>query len=119
VTKEPQYEWHVHRNLETDESILEVIHDDGQRYIEEIDLEVGSSAIERYISYGDDFSSVRGEVESHRHFRRGDWHVRIHTRTRLSCTASEFRVQAQLDAYEGETRVFADSWDERIDRDGV
>jgi putative CocE/NonD family hydrolase len=48
---------------------------------------------------------------------RGDWRIRTDTRTRLSCTATHFRLQATIDAWEGEKRVFARNWDLTIPRD--
>jgi len=55
-------------------------------------------------------------VESVRRFVRGDWDVRTRTRTVLTCTAEDFRIRATLDAYEGETRVAARSFDRVIPR---
>lgn len=115
----PRYDWFVHRNLATDESTLEVIADDGLYRINEVDLEVANRIVEHWVSWGDDFHSVRGEVTNELQFRRDDWLVRIVTHTLLTCTREAFRVRAELDAYEGRTRVFANSWDEHIPRDGV
>lgn len=119
IIEEPRYDWYVHRNLATDESALEVIQDDGVYRIDEVDLEVTNRTVENYVSWGDDFHSVRGEVTNELQFRRDDWLVRMVTHTLLTCTREDFRVRAELDAYEGGTRVFAESWDESIPRDGV
>jgi len=54
-----------------------------------------------------------------RNFTRGDWAIRTCTRTLLTSTATDFRLRAELDAWEGESRVFCRSWDERIPRDHV
>jgi hypothetical protein len=37
----------------------------------------------------------------------------------LTCDEQVFRVRAELDAWEGATRVFCRSWDRRIPRDLV
>jgi hypothetical protein len=37
----------------------------------------------------------------------------------LTSTPSHFRLCAQLDAYEGEHRMFAETWNQAIERDGV
>jgi len=50
---------------------------------------------------------------------RSGWSIRTTTRTLLTCTPETFRVRAQLDAWEGETRVFSRNWDEAIERDFV
>jgi hypothetical protein len=52
-------------------------------------------------------------------YRRGDWSVRIETRMDLTSDRESFRLQADLDAFEGASRVFSRSWDVRIPRDGV
>jgi hypothetical protein len=50
---------------------------------------------------------------------RGDWEVKTVTRTRLSATATEFRLHASLDAYEGDRRVLSRNWAVRRPRDQV
>jgi hypothetical protein len=117
---EPEHHnWVVHRDLATDESSLEVINDYGTFHIEAIDLTVSSRAVERYSSQGDDFTSLRGDVRSTRSFQRGGWQVRTETRTVLTSTETEFHIQADLDAFEGDKRVFCKSWDCHIPRDFV
>jgi hypothetical protein len=117
--RQPRHDWIVQRNLATDESALEVTQDDGRYVIEEIDLEVESRTVERYSSCGDDFTSPRGEVTSVRRFRRDPWRTRVDTHTLLTATPSAFRVRAELDAYEGDSRIHSESWDETIERDLV
>ena len=64
----------------------------------------------------DDFDSARGETHWVREFSRGRWSVRTVTRTVLTADAEVFRVRAELDAYEGDTRIFANNWDLAIPR---
>jgi len=52
-------------------------------------------------------------------FARGDWRVRVVTRTLMTSTAESFRIRAMLDAFEGESRVFSKTWDREIPRDLV
>jgi hypothetical protein len=82
-------------------------------------MEIQAKTVERYRSRGDDFGSVRGEVHTTRRFRRGDWRVETVTRTLLTSDRDTFRIRAELDAYEGSTRVHCASWDRRIPRDLV
>ena len=110
------HNWLVHRDLATDESTLEVINDQGVYSLESIDLTIANRVVEKYICRANDFTSLRGEVRSIRQLRRGDWQIRSETRTILTCTESEFHVQADLDAYEGDKRVACKSWDDRIPR---
>jgi hypothetical protein len=109
----------VIRDLAEDESVLEVINDNGTVLLEEIDLEMQRKALEWYRYRGDDFNSVEGETLWERGFRRGDWHVRTVTRTRLSSTPEAFVIHAELDAYENDERFFCENWQIEIDRDLV
>lgn len=117
---EPRHaNWWVHRNLAEDKSTLEIIKDDGKYRIEDIDLEVRSKTLEWYSYQGDDFGSVRGETLWDMTFERRDWQIRTVTRTILTSSATHFRIQAELDAYENDSRVFSKSWDSRIPRNLV
>ena len=114
-----QQSWTVIRDLVRDESRLEVVNDEGTYRIEEIDLEIETRATETYFFRADEYDSVRGETLWLRRFKRGSWEVRTVARTVLTSSVSEFRVRAELDANEGDTRVYSRSWDERIERDHV
>ena len=117
---EPEHHnWRVIRDLAKDESTLEVINDRGTYRLEAIDLEVQSKTVETYTYQADDFSSVKGETHCIRGFKRNDWFVKTITRTTLTSTATHFHLLADLDAYEGDKRVYCISWDQKIPRDYV
>lgn len=116
VLETGEHTWIVHRDLATDTSTLAVINDNGVVRIDELDLDVESRVREWYSTVADDFSSARGEVESVRGLRRGDWDIRTVTRTTLTCDTSAFHVHAELDAYEGDERVYSRNFSERIPR---
>lgn len=109
-------EWWVHRNLASDKSTLEIIKDDGKYRIADIELAVSSKTLEWYSYQGDDFASARGETLWDMTFERREWRVRTFTHTILTSTSTHFRIQAELDAYEGDSRVFSKSWDKWIPR---
>ena len=111
--------WAVTRDLIGYESALEVVKDLGVVRFEDIDLAVTRRADERYSWVADDVDSVRGETTWHMGFARGDWAVETVTRTVLTSTATDFRLYAQLDAYEGAERVHAQSWRLTVPRDHV
>src|SRR5690606_27423347 len=104
-----KHDWIVYRDLAADVSTLEVTNDHGVHRLDDIDLEVLRRRIERYSSHADDFHSVKGETETVRELKRGDWHVRVETRVVLASTAVSFRLHADLDAYEGDTRFYCRS----------
>jgi hypothetical protein len=109
-------EWTVQHNLATNESVLQVVNDDKKLRLEDIDLVVHRRVTERYSYKNYDYATVRGEVVARRSFQRGDWSVLTITRTVLTSTRTHFRLSATLDAYEGDARVFAKTWDELIPR---
>ncbi|GAB3693615.1 CocE/NonD family hydrolase [Saccharopolyspora tripterygii] len=111
--------WRVGRDLVDYRSSLEVIKDLGLVRFENIDLDVHRRATELYSWVGDDFDSVRGDIEWTMRFTRGDWSALVSTRTALTSTATEFRLHAELDAHLGGERVFSQNWDRRIPRDHV
>ncbi len=115
----PHHNWRVIRDLASDVSTLEVTDDRGSWRLDDIDLTVTSKTVETYSSCADDFTSLRGEVRAERALGRGDWQVRTTTRTVLTSDAEAFHIQADLDAFEGDKRVYVQSWDERILRDFV
>ncbi len=112
-----QHNWWVQRNLARDESMLEVINDNGIFRIESIDLEMQEKAHEWYSFQNNDFESVRGETLWHMSLKRQGWSIRTVTRTVLTSTATHFRIRAELDAYEGGFRIFSKNWDTTILRD--
>ena len=117
---EPEHHnWRVIRDLAEDESTLEVINDKGVYRLDDIDLEVRHKTVERYTYQADDFESVRGETFSIRGFKRGNWTVRTETRTVLTSSATHFQILADLDAYEGDKRIYCKSWEQTIPRDFI
>lgn len=114
-----RHDWMVYRDLASDVSTQEVTNDHGAYRLDDIDLEVRSKRIERYSSHADDFHSAKGETETVRELKRGDWHIRVETRVVLASSAASFRLHADLDAYEGNARCFCRSFDVEIPRDLV
>ncbi|MEV6795555.1 CocE/NonD family hydrolase [Streptomyces sp. NPDC051320] len=113
----PEQRWEVRRDLIDYHSALEIVKDRGLVRYEDIGLDVGLRAYERYASVADDFTSVSGEAAWTMRFHREDWDVRVETRTVLRCSESEFFVDATLDGYEHDRRVFSRTWNETLPRD--
>ncbi|MGD8710869.1 MAG: CocE/NonD family hydrolase, partial [Ectothiorhodospiraceae bacterium] len=112
-----EHNWWVLRDLARDESTLQVVKDEGRERIAEIDLQLRDKVLEWYSFRGDDFTSLRGEVESVRGFIRGDWSVETRTRTVLTADTDNFYIRAELDAWENDVRVFSRNWDLTVPRD--
>ena len=109
--------WDVKRDLIDYRSELDIVKDRGTVRFEDIGLEAGRRAHERYTAVADDFTSVGGETTWTMRFRRDDWDVRVVTHTRLTCSETDFFVDATLDAYEADRRVFSRTWNEQVPRD--
>ncbi|EHR49874.1 putative hydrolase, CocE/NonD family [Saccharomonospora marina XMU15] len=114
-----RHRWDVTRDLDRSVSALEIEKDSGTVRHDAIGLEVSRAAHERYTSTADDFESARGETTWTVAFGRGEWQACTVTHTTLSCTESEFVVDARLDAYDGSRRLFSRDWHDVIPRDHV
>ncbi len=107
------------RNLAKDESRLEIINDEGVYRLDDINLEIAAKVVENDAFADDDYTSLRGETQWVRWFKRGEWQVRTVARTILTSDTAHRHLRAELDAWEGESRIFSRSWDEHIPRDLV
>ncbi|MFF8669481.1 CocE/NonD family hydrolase [Streptomyces sp. NPDC015242] len=113
----PEERWEVKRDLVGYHAELDIVKDRGTVRFEDTGIEAGRRAHERYTAVADDFTSAAGETAWTMSFRRGDWDVRVVTHTRLSCDETDFFVDATLDAYEDDRRVFSRTWNEKVPRD--
>lgn len=111
--------WKLERDLGTAHSMLEVLKDDGVIHIEDIDLTYSNFVRERYTYQRDSFDSVTGDTLRTRSWKRGRWEPSIRARTVMHCDAAYFYIFADLDAWIGDQRIFARSWDEQIPRNLV
>ncbi|MBE0463175.1 MAG: CocE/NonD family hydrolase [Halomonadaceae bacterium] len=112
-----KHNWLLHQDLATKSSTLEVVNDQGCFRINDIGTEIHRCAREYYTTVGNDFTSARGETVTESSFKRDDWHTQVYTRTVLTCTETNFIIHAEMDAYEGQYRVFSKNWESTIPRD--
>jgi hypothetical protein len=106
----------IERDLRDGLTTVEVVRNLGALHIADVDLELHAVGSERYRIAATDPSRARSETTRRAEFHRGDWHVSVVTRTTLAAEGDDWRFTATLDAYEGEARVFARSWDLAIPR---
>jgi hypothetical protein len=114
-----EYRWDVTRDLIDYRSALDIVKDGGTLRFEDTGMEIGKRVLERYGSTADDFGSVHGETTWTMTFGRRDWAVRVVTFQELTCTPTEFRLHARLDAFEGKRRVASRNWEYAFPRDLV
>lgn len=111
--------WSRRQDLETGSEMIERRTDNGATYYVQADIEIDERVVHRLSVHPDDPQSARGETILTIAHRRGEWHVRTRARTVLTCSRDHFYLRAELDAYEGGTRIFGRNWDRRIARDLV
>ncbi len=87
--------------------------------LDAIDLEGGDALTLRYRIRDDDPLSAHASIAQKTELQRGEWRLRIETLVELESSETAFRLRARLEAFEGEKRAFARSWDEEIPRDLV
>src|SRR5262245_265419 len=85
--------------------------------IKAIDLEIGQTVLKRFRIGDDDPEMAQAEIIHKTWFCRLPWQTRIETRNRLSCTADDFLLEADLEAFDNEERFFSRSWSRRIKRE--
>jgi uncharacterized protein len=114
-----EHRWRVIRDLASDRSVLEVIDDAGAFRLEYSGMEQSHRTVERYSYRSGDYGSLRGETEHTWTYTRDTWFVKTVTRTVLTSDEESFILHAQLDAWEGDERVYSENWSRVIPRDLV
>ncbi len=116
---EPQHNWRLIHDLAKDTNLLEVINNSGRQRIVETGTEMQNEVLEWHATGHNDPDTIYGETKCTRIFRRGTWHVQTVTRTTLTSDARHFYLHAELDAWEGQERIFSRNWSESFPRDLV
>lgn len=93
--------------------------DNGTFRLTDIDWTFGNSNRRCFAIHPQDPLSARCDMETRAHFGRGSWQVRIDSKVTMGVTRDKFHIHAQVDAYEGEERVFARNWSRDLPRDLV
>ncbi|WP_280436050.1 CocE/NonD family hydrolase [Nocardia carnea] len=124
-----RHHWKVERDLATGVSTLEIENDQGTIRLDDTGTVVRRATTEWFSFRGNAPDSVWGETRTVRRFERADWRTEVTTHTTLRCTAAEFIIDAELDAYElddpaadprtAQKRVYSQNWHRRIPRDLV
>ena len=93
--------------------------DEGRLRFLDNGLETDHRSIETFKVRDGDPLSTSEHIQTVIEFQRGDWRVRVETDSLMTADASHFHLSNQLDAYEGDVRVFRKSWTTAIPRDNV
>jgi putative CocE/NonD family hydrolase len=100
----------------TGETVVSRRGDEGLRKVEGLGLEVDIDRRHDYRIKADDPLSASAYFTWKRKYTRGSWCVWSETSLRVSSTATDFLLEANLDAYEGDRKSHTQSWNLRIPR---
>src|SRR5262249_37343499 len=107
----------IHEDPTTGETVFTIHRDRGAYHLHDIDLTVDGGGVERFSITEGDPLSAKADIAWRYRMTRGGWDIRTESRTVLTASKDGFHLRAWLDAFEGETRVFAKNWSFDIPRD--
>ncbi len=107
----------VEHDLGSGRTLVSIDDDFGESRIRAHGLARGGCARERYEIVDGDPLSARADIAWTMTLGRDAWQVRTESRTVMRADTTHFIIEAALQAFEGETRVFERSWSRRITRD--
>ncbi len=92
--------------------------DHGLLRLEDTGLVFGSKATQRFRIEDDDPLSAEAAYGFEHELARGDWRVLVRSRMRVTATRTHFLLRSELEAWEGDRRVFRRRWRRRLARGG-
>jgi hypothetical protein len=95
---------------------LEVVRNLGAINIADTGVELRALGSERYSVLRDHPATARSEAVREACFIRNDWNVRIVTHSTLVANGACWRLQATLDAFDEDVRVFSREWTLEVPR---
>ena len=115
----PAHSRHTHiRDMATGVEQIVLERDDGHGLLTEVGVETEFTKKLIYSVHPGDPTTARAEAHydvAHRHNQ--GWDTRIVTRSALACTATDFVIEADIEAFDGGRRIFSRSWTEHVPRD--
>ncbi len=109
----------VERDLATGETVVRIVNDFGEQRILDHDLATGEISRVTHRILADDPTSARAETHWTETLGRGDWRVRCESRTTMWSDRENFHIEAKLEAFEGDERVFERDWTHSVRRNMV
>ncbi len=109
----------VEHDLATGETVVRVVNDFGEQRILDNDLATGEIARVTHRILADDPTSARAETHWTETLSRGDWRVRCESQTTMWSDRDNFHIEAKLEAFEGDERVFEREWSRSVRRNMV
>ncbi|SDF49868.1 hypothetical protein SAMN05216241_101282 [Limimonas halophila] len=119
VDAKAEQNWWIVHDLAKDRVRLTVRQKDGPTHLLNQGITYAESNDEHYAFTGNKYDSVRAETWYRRELRRPGWAVTTLTHCVLTSDSEAFELHADIDAYEGEQRIYTHSIHNRIPRDLV
>ena len=108
---------HVERNVATGEQVTRLVEDGGVYRLEAIDLECADGGRAEFRIVEGDPASARATWRWWSRRKRGDWQVAVEAKMKVALSRQSFHIESDLEAFEGEQRVFSRSWNHEVPRD--
>ncbi len=106
-------------DVSTGETLVKIGIDGGEMRDRNHGLITSSRSEERWTIRPDDPQTATGEIAWEKVMRRGSWRTRIACDTRLEADTTQWRWHARLRAWEGDTLVFEQAWENGTARNNV
>jgi hypothetical protein len=107
----------VERDIGRGTTTYRIEEDMGRFTIDRLGLETDFIQSEAYRIADEDPLSAEIDIRYVISIGRGDWKTRTETRTVMRADKTHFHLEGSLEAFEGEKRLLARQWNERIPRD--
>jgi hypothetical protein len=114
--KSAAYRHRVEGDPVTGARTLAIADDTGIFRLDAIGLELEDATERRFRIHPGDPTSAVLEVEMRWRVAGAAWSAAATTRGTVTCTADEFRIDTLLEAFEGDTPVFARRWTDTVPR---
>jgi uncharacterized protein len=109
----------IERDLRSGRQSLIVEDDSGDSENLTHGLITGETVRERWTVHPGDPLSAEAEITWEQRLSRGDWSVRTLARSRMTASATDLHLTAELVAWEGTAEVFRRVWDEKVPREVI
>ena len=111
VIKEPEYRWRFERDMESEILTQHQWFDEGTtQYDLHNGWTVSSTHDEQMSVHPNDPLSAKLQIIWTERFERDDWNVSSKTKTVFTSTKTHFNVEAELEAFEGESKKLTKKW---------
>ena len=109
----------VERDMRSNQTIVTILRDDGRIRLDDTDMELEHTGVEKFTICDDDPLSARAEFSWDIAMRRDNWQVSTHTMSTMTSSRSDFHVETHIQACEDDKEVFQRTWRRSLPRDLV